>query len=331
MACTQIIGTGSYAPSRVLTNQDLERIVDTSDTWIRERTGIQERRQAAPDEATSDMAVEAARHALEMAGVAPEDLDLIVVGTITPDMPMPSCAAFVQVKLGAKRAFAFDVSAACAGSLYALSVADQFIRNGQVRRALVIGAELLTRAVNWEDRNTCVLFGDGAGALVLAPGAPDEAGPERGILSTHLRTDGALAEILTIPGGGSRTPMTEEGVREKLNTLHMNGREVFKFAVRALVDATQEALGTHGLKVDEVDHVIAHQANLRILEAVLERLEIPREKCWLNLHKYGNTSSASLPITLDEALRAGRLKRGDVIAMMAIGAGMTWGSAVVRW
>lgn len=329
MACTQIIGTGSYAPSRVITNQELEQRVDTSDTWIRERTGIQERRQAAPEEATSDMAVHAARRALEMAGVAPEELDLIVVGTITADMPMPSCAAFVQAKLGARRAFAFDVGAACSGSLYAMSVADQFVRSGQVRRALVIGAELLSRVVDWEDRDTCVLFGDGAGAMVLSPSPTPEDG--RGILSTHLYTDGAMAEMLTIPGGGSRTPMTEEAVRAKLNTLHMNGREVFRFAVRALVDSTQEALAAHGLTPGQVDHVIAHQANARILDAALERLEIPRDKCWLNLHKYGNTSSASLPMTLDEAHRAGRLQRGDVIAMMAIGAGMTWGSAVVRW
>ncbi|MFP2932616.1 beta-ketoacyl-ACP synthase III [Pyxidicoccus sp. 3LG] len=327
MACTQIIGTGSYAPSRVVTNQELEQRVDTSDTWIRERTGIEERRQAAPEEATSDMAVHAARRALEMAGVSPEELDLIVVGTITADMPMPSCAAFVQAKLGAKRAFAFDVGAACAGSLYAMSVADQFIRSGQVRRALVIGAELLSRVVNPDDRNTCILFGDGAGAMVLMP-SEDEG---HGILSTHLHSDGGLAELITIPGGGSRTPMTEEAVRARLNTLHMNGREVFKFAVRALVESTQEALASHGLSTEQVDHVIAHQANARILDAALERLEIPREKCWLNLHKYGNTSSASLPMTLDEALRAGRLQRGDVIAMMAIGAGMTWGSAVVRW
>lgn len=327
MACTKIIGTGSYAPSRVITNQELEQRVDTSDTWIRERTGIQERRMAAPGESTSDMAVAAAHRALDMAGVAPEDLDLIVVGTITADMPMPSCAAFVQAKLGARRAFAFDVGAACAGSLYAMSVADQFIRTGQVHRALVIGAEMLTRVVDWEDRNTCVLFGDGAGAMVLSPSEEDG----RGILSTHLHTDGELAELLTIPGGGSRTPMTEEGVRQKLNTLHMSGREVFKFAVRALVESTQEALAAHGLTAGQVDHVIAHQANARILDAALERLEIPREKCWLNLHKYGNTSSASLPMTLDEAHRAGRLQRGNVIAMMAIGSGMTWGSAVVRW
>ncbi|RKH38184.1 beta-ketoacyl-ACP synthase III [Corallococcus sicarius] len=331
MPCTQILGTGSYAPSRVLTNQDLEQLVDTSDAWIRERTGIQERRQAAPDEATSDLAVQASRQALEMAGVSPEDVDLIVVGTVTPDMPMPSCAALVQAKLGARRAFAFDVSAACAGALYALSVADQFVRTGQVKRALVVGADVLSRTVDWTDRNTCVLFGDGAGALVLGADSEPGAMAPRGILSTHLRTDGSLADLLCIPGGGSRTPVTADNVDAKLHKLKMNGKEVFRFAVRALVESTQTSLGAHGMTPGQVDHVIAHQANLRILEAVLERLEIPREKCWLNLHKYGNTSSASLPMSLDEAWRAGRLKRGDVIAMMAIGAGMAWGSAVVRW
>ena len=331
MPCTQILGTGSYAPARVLTNQDLEQLVDTSDAWIRERTGIQERRQAAPDEATSDLAVQASRQALEMAGVAPEELDLIIVGTVTADMPMPSCAALVQAKLGARKAFAFDVSAACAGALYALSVADQFVRAGQVKRALVVGADVLSRAVDWSDRNTCVLFGDGAGALVLGAGAGAEDVAPRGILSTHLRTDGTLADILCIPAGGSRTPVTSDNVDANLHKLKMNGKEVFRFAVRSLVESTQTSLGSHGMTPGQVDHVIAHQANLRILEAVLERLEIPREKCWLNLHKYGNTSSASLPMSLDEAQRAGRLKRGDVIAMMAIGAGMAWGSAVVRW
>jgi len=327
LARTQIIGTGSYAPEKVLTNADLEKIVDTTDEWITARTGIRKRRVAAPGEATSDMAVQAARRALEMAGVQPEELGLIVVGTVTPDMPMPSCAAVVQAKLGAKNAFAFDISAACSGSLYALNVADQFIRNGQVKRALVIGAEMLSRAVNWEDRNTCVLFGDAAGAMVLAP--TEDA--ERGLLSTHLYTDGSFAEILCIPGGGSSKPTCEAVLKEKLHTLHMNGREVFKFAVRALADSTHTALKANGLHMRDVDHVISHQANIRILEAVLQRLELPVEKCWLNLHEYGNTSSASLPMTLDEANRAGRLKQGDVVAMMAIGAGMTWGSAVMRW
>ncbi|ATB32482.1 beta-ketoacyl-ACP synthase III [Melittangium boletus] len=327
MARTQIIGTGSYAPEKVLTNADLEKIVDTSDAWITERTGIRERRLAAPGEATSDMAVRAAQRALEQAGVRPEELDLIVVGTVTADMPMPSCAALVQAKLGARRAFAFDVAAACAGALYALSVADQFIRTGQVKRALVIGAELLSRALNWEDRNTCVLFGDGAGALVIAP----TEDPERGLLSTHLYTDGTFADILAIPGGGSLHPPSERVLEERLHTVHMNGREVFKFAVRALAESTHTALKANGLHPRDVAHVIAHQANVRIIESVMQRLEMPIEKCWLNLGEYGNTSSASLPMTLDEAHRSGRLESGDVVAMMAIGAGMTWGSAVMRW
>jgi 3-oxoacyl-[acyl-carrier-protein] synthase III len=323
----QIIGTGSYAPAQVITNQDLEKIVDTSDAWITERTGIKERRKAAPGEATSDMAVAAARKALEMAGTRPEELDLIVVGTITPDMPMPSCAVFVQAKLGAKKAFAFDVAAACAGSVYALSVADQFMRTGQAKRALVIGADVFTGLLNWEDRNTCVLFGDGAGAMVLAPA--EEEG--RGVLSTRLRTDGTLADILTIPAGGSREPLTDENVRAQRHKVTMNGREVFKTAVRELTSITHEALQAHGLKPHQVDHVIAHQANMRILEAVMHRVEIPVEKCWINLDKYGNTSAASVPMALDEANRAGRLKRGDLIAMLAVGSGMAWGSAVVRW
>jgi 3-oxoacyl-[acyl-carrier-protein] synthase-3 len=327
VALAQIIGTGSYAPEQVITNKDLEKFVDTSDEWITERTGIKERRKAAPGEATSDMAVAAARKALEMAGTRPEQVDLIVVGTITPDMPMPSCAAFVQAKLGAVNAFAFDVAAACAGSIYALSVAEQFIRTGKVKRALVIGADLFTQIVNWGDRNTCVLFGDGAGAMLLAPSEE----PERGILSTHLRTDGSLAEILAIPGGGSKEPLTEENLRAQRNKVVMNGREVFKCAVRALADITQEALGANGLTASQVDHVIVHQANSRILESVMQRLEVPLEKCWINLDKYGNTSAASLPISLDEALRSGRIKRGDLVAMMAIGAGMTWGAAMVRW
>jgi 3-oxoacyl-[acyl-carrier-protein] synthase-3 len=252
---------------------------------------------------------------------------MIVVGTISPDMPMPACAAFLQHKLGAKKAFAFDVSAACAGSIYAMSIADQFIRSGTVKRALIVGVELLTRLVDWEDRNTCVLFGDAAGAMVLGPSAD----ASRGILSTHLRTEGSHAEILCIRGGGSRYPMDEEVLKRKLHKVSMNGREVFKFAVRTLVDSLGEALEANHLKAEEINHLVAHQANIRIVEAVLERLKIPSEKCWLNIHKYGNTSSASLPITLDEANRAGKFREGDLIAMMAIGAGMSWGSAAVRW
>lgn len=327
MTRAQIIGTGSYAPEKVLTNHDLEKLVATSDEWIVERTGIKQRHVAAEGEVTSDMALKASVRALELAQTRPEDLDLIVVGTISPDMPMPACAAFLAHKLGAKRAFAFDVSAACAGSLFGMSIAAQYIQSGTVKRALVVGVELLTRIIDWEDRNTCVLFGDAAGAMVLGPSAD----PSRGILSTHLRTDGAQTDILCIRGGGSKHPMNEEALRQKLHKVSMNGREVYKFAVRALTDAVQEGLTHNALTADSVTHVIAHQANIRIIDAVLERLSIPRERAWLNIDRYGNTSSASLPMTLDEANRAGRLKPNDTIAMMAIGAGMSWGSAVVRW
>ena len=327
MASTQIIGTGGYAPEKVITNAELEKIVNTSDAWITERTGIKERRQAAEGELTSDMAVKAAIRALEMAKTRPEEIEMIALGTISPDMPMPSCAAFVQAKLGANNAFAFDLSAACAGSLYAMGIADQYIQTGKIRRALVIGVELLTRIIDWEDRNTCVLFGDAAGAMVLAPGADKH----RGILSTHLHSDGRLAEILWIRGGGSKHPPDEEMLKQKLHKVSMNGREVYKIAVRALYDSVVEALEANGITASQVNHVIAHQANIRIIESVMQRLGIPLEKCWLNISKYGNTSSASLPMTLDEANRAGRLKPGDLIVMMAIGAGIAWGSAVVRW
>ena len=327
MTHTHILGTGSYAPSRILTNHDLEKIINTSDAWITERTGIKERRIAADGEVTSDMAVAAARKALEMAETDPADLDMIIVGTISPDMPMPSCAVFVQAKLGATRAFAFDLSAACAGSLYGMAIADQFIRTGSARRVLVIGAELLSRLVDWEDRSSCVLFGDAAGAMVLGP-SPD---PARGLISTHLHSDGTAAGMLSIPGGGSKYPQSEDVLAKKLNKISMNGREVYKYATRALPEVILEALAANGLKPGAIDHVVTHQANVRIVELVVDRLGIPREKCWLNIDRYGNTSSASLPISLDEANRAGRLRPGDLIAMMAIGAGMAWGSALVRW
>jgi 3-oxoacyl-[acyl-carrier-protein] synthase-3 len=323
---TRIVGTGSYTPREVITNADLEKLVETSDAWIVERTGIRQRRRAAPDEATSDLCVHAARSALEQVGWKATELDLIVVGTISPDMPFPSCACFVQGKIGATNAFAFDVAAACAGSLYALAVADRFIRSGGVKKALVLGSELLTRITDWTDRNTCVLFGDAAGAMLVEP-SPDDAG----ILSTHLYSDGTLIEILNQPGGGSAKPLSQEVLDQRLNTIKMNGREVYKFAVRSLTEALMSALKANGLTVRDLDHLIAHQANLRIIEAVCKRLEFPIEKVWTNIDRFGNTSSASLPLTLDEANRAGRLKKGDLIGMMSIGGGMTWGSAVVRW
>jgi 3-oxoacyl-[acyl-carrier-protein] synthase III len=327
MPMTQILGTGAYAPEKVLTNKDLEKMVETSDEWITDRTGIKERRIAAEDEATSDMALKASIRALEMANTRPEDLDMIVVGTISPDMPMPATAVFLQRLLGAKKAFGFDIAAACAGSLFAMAIADQYVKTGAAKRVLVVGVEMLSRFTNWKDRNTCVLFGDGAGAMVLGPSSDDK----RGIVTTHLHTDGKTAELLMIKGGGTRFPLDAQRLEQAWNKIEMGGREVYKFAVRALTDAMEEALQANGLRAQDVSHVIAHQANVRILDAVLERLGIPRSKVWLNLDKYGNTSSASLPMTLDEATRAGKLHKGDIIAMMAIGAGMAWGSAVVRW
>jgi 3-oxoacyl-[acyl-carrier-protein] synthase-3 len=329
MQRSRIIGTGTYLPARKVTNDDLvkEFGIDTSDAWIRERSGIGARRIAAPDEATSDMAVKASEKALEMARTRAEDLDMIVVGTVTPDMPFPSVGNLAQARLGAKKAMCFDVSAACAGSLYALAIADNFIRSGQAKRALVIGAETLTRITDWKDRSTCVLFGDAAGAMVMAP----ETRSDRGILSTHLYSDGTQWNILNIPGGGSRKPFSPEVWEKREQYIKMNGREVYKTAVRVLETASREALEKNGYRPQDVTHVIAHQANLRILDAVMKRLEIPLEKCEVNIDQVGNTSSASVPLTLDQANRAGKLKDGDLVLMMAIGGGMAWGSALLRW
>jgi len=322
-----VLGTGSYAPRRVVSNADLEKIVKTNDDWIVSRTGIRERRVAADDEATSDLAAAAAREALQFAGVKPQDVDMLIVCTVTGDAPTPSCAAFVQARLGATNAFAFDIGAACAGSLYGLSIADQFIRSGKVKRALVVGAETLSRFVDWSNRETCVLFGDAAGAILL--GATEEEG--RGVLAANLRTDGSMTGILGIYGGGSRLPPSPEMLEEKAGKIKMRGREVYKVATRLLPEVVADTLKSAGLTAADVTHVIAHQANQRIIESALQNLGVPVEKCWINIDRYGNTSSASMPITLDEANRAGKLHEGDVIAMMAIGAGMTWGGAVLRW
>ncbi|QGM98440.1 beta-ketoacyl-ACP synthase III [Methylocystis parvus] len=322
-----VLGTGSYAPERVLTNADLEKMVATNGEWIVSRTGIKERHIAADHEATSDLAAAAGRKALEMAGVSGDDVGMIVVCTVTGDTPTPSCASYVQAKIGAPNAFAFDIGAACAGSLYGLVMAEQFIRSGMVRKALVIGAETLSRVVDWTNRETCVLFGDAAGAILL--GATEEEG--HGVLAATLRTDGTLTGILNIPGGGSRIPISSELAAGTNGKIKMRGREVYKVAVRLLPEVVAETLAKAGLSAADVDHVICHQANQRIIESALDNLGVPREKCWINIDRYGNTSSASMPISLDEANRAGRLKKGDVIAMMAIGAGMTWGGAVLRW
>ncbi len=322
-----IAGTGSYAPAKVVPNSELEKLVETNDQWIVERTGIRERRVGAAEEATSDLAVRASVRALEAARLDPKDVEAIIVGTITPDYPFPSAAAVVQGKLGNKKAFAFDVSAACAGSLYALAVADRFVASGAVKNALVIGADMLTRITDWTDRNTCILFGDGAGAMVLTP--TDD--PRRGVLTTRLHADGSLVPILFQPGGGSKEPISQKVIDAKSHFVKMNGREVFKVAVRALEESCREVLAAEKLTPGDVKYVIAHQANKRILDATLERLEIPPSKCWMNLEKYGNTSAASVPMTLDEANRAGWFQPGDVILMMAIGGGMAWGASVVRW
>lgn len=326
---SRIVGTGTYLPERVVSNADLVKDfgLETSDSWIRERTGIARRRIAAPGEATSDMATAASKKALKMAGIRPEDVDMIICGTITPDMQFPSAAVLVQAKLGANHAACFDVSAACAGSLYALAIGDSFIKTGAAKSVLVIGAELLTRIVDWKDRNTAVLFGDAAGAMVLVA----ETRENHGLLSTHLHTDGTQWHILNIPGGGSKKPFSQEVLDKGEQFVKMNGREVYKTAVRVLEQCSREALERNGVRAQDVKHVIAHQANLRILEGVMKRLEIPLEKCHLNIEEVGNTSSASVPLTLDQANRKGALKDGDLILMMAIGGGMAWGSALVRW
>ena len=322
---SRILGTGRYTPAKVVSNADLEKVVETSDSWITERTGIRRRHVAADGEVTSDMAAAAARSALEAAGLTAADLDLIIVGTISGDTPLPSCAVHVQRKLGALGVPAFDLSAACAGFVYGMTIADQFIATGKARCVLVIGAELLSRILNWDDRTTCVLFGDGAGAVVMGPAVGD-----RGILASRIFTDGSLAGVLQIPGGGSREPMTTEGLANKRNKVHMTGSEVFRVAIRNLTSASTLALKEAGLTSAELDWVVAHQANLRIITQVSDRLAFPLEKFVLNLEEYGNTSSASIPIALDEAVRDGRIKPGQTVLMCALGAGISWGSALLR-
>lgn len=336
---SRILGTGAYAPEKVVTNIELEGVVDTSDKWIAERTGIRRRHFAAEDQVTSDLAVAAARRALESSGLNVADLDMIIVGTISADQPVPSCAVHVQQKLGAEGIPAFDISAACAGFLFGINIADQFIRTGSARVVLVIGVELLSRLLNWEDRTTCVLFGDGAGAAVLGPAsypdatrdASDDAErPPSGILSTHIFTDGSLAPALHIPAGGTSEPVTAKALEKRRNKVHMAGKEVFKTAIRNLTSASTLALKSSGLTSAELDWVVAHQANLRIINQVSDRLGFPLTKFVLNIEEYGNTSSASIPIALDEAVRDGRIQPGQTVLLCALGAGISWGAAIVR-
>ena len=321
----RITGTGSYAPARVMTNADLERMVATSDEWIRDRTGIKERHIVAAGEACSDLAVQAGTRALEAAGISAADLDLVLVATCTGDYPLPATACLVQHRLGATRAGACDLGAACCGFVYALSVADAYVRTG-MKHVLVIGAEVMSAITDWTDRNTCVLFGDGAGAAVVS--ASDG---ERGILSTHLRSDGGLCDLIAVPGGGSRQPPSDAVVAERKTFIKMKGNETFKVAVRTLEEIARETLAANHLSVDELDLYVPHQANIRILNAVAERLGLPSEKLMVNVDRYGNTSAASIPIALDEAVRGGRVTEGDVVMLGAFGAGLTWASALMRW
>lgn len=326
MAHARIKGTGSAVPEKVLTNFELEKMVETSDEWITTRTGIKERRIAGEGEFTSTLATRAAERALEMANCAPEDLDLIVIGTVTPDFPFPATACLVQNNLGASRAAAFDISAACSGFLFGLSIVDSLIRSGAASKALVIGAETLSRITDWTDRNSCVLFGDGAGAVLLE--AEEDS---RGILSTHIHSDGSYWELLHQPGYGSRNPASVRVLDENLAVIKMQGNEVFKLAVRAMEDAAHQALSANNLAPSDVDLFISHQANRRIIDAIGKRLGLTEEQVFINLERYGNTSAASIPIALDEANRSGRIKEGDTVLLDSFGGGLTWASALMRW
>jgi len=321
-----IVGVGSALPEKVLTNGELEKMVATSNQWIMTRTGIRERRIAGPETATSDLALLAGRRALEEAGIGPEELDLILVATTTPDMAFPSTACLVQAGLGAYRAAAFDLEAACSGFLYGLAIGEQFIASGAYETVLVIGAEVLSRIVNWSDRNTCVLFGDGAGACVLRPVT---AG--KGILSHYLGADGRGGGLLQLPAGGSRLPASAATVEQGLHYIHMQGGEVFKFAVRIMGEASLEALRRAGVAPDELDFLVPHQANHRIIMAAVKRLGLSPEQVIVNLDRYGNMSAASIPVALEEAVRDGRIRDGDNVLLVGFGAGLTWGAAVIKW
>lgn len=323
---TGILGTGIYLPEKRLTNFDLEKIVDTSDTWIRERSGIVERRIASEEEATSDMCYYAAREAIDNAGISPEQIDLIIIATVTPDMAFPATGCIVQEKLGAAKAAAFDLEAGCTGFIYALSIAVHMIGARTYDYVLIVGAETFSRIINWKDRGSCVLFGDGAGAAVVGP-VPDGYG----FLSICLGAEGEGGKFLYQPAGGSRLPASQETVARNLHTIHMHGREVFKFAVRVMGDTALETLKRAGLSKKDVDFLIPHQANIRIIDAALRRLGLPSSKVYINLDRYGNISSASIPIALHEALGENKIKIGDTVLLVAFGAGLTYGGAVLKW
>ena len=321
-----ITGVGSYVPEKILTNAHLEKMVDTTDEWITTRTGIKERRIAAANEFTSDLATKAAERAMKMAGVTAGQIDLIIIATLTPDMPFPSTACLVQRKLGALRAAAFDMEAACSGFIYALEIGQQFIMSRTYETVLVVGAEKLSSIVNWKDRNTCVLFGDGAGAAILQHRENSD-----GLLTSVMGADGRKADLLSMPAGGSACPATPESVAGGLHYLRMDGKETFKNAVNAMVSAANEAMRRCEIDITKIKCVIPHQANQRIIDAVGERLKTTPEQLFINLHKYGNTSAASVAIALDEAVKSGKILRGDLILLVVFGAGLTWGAAVIEW
>lgn len=322
-----ILGTGSYLPEKIVTNKDMEKLVETSDEWIVTRTGIKERHFAAADEFTSDMSTKAAQRALDAAGLKPTDLDLIIVATITPDMQTPSTACFVQTKLGAPQAAAFDISAACSGFVYGLSLARAFVESGLYKRILLIGAEKLTSFIDWKDRGTCVLFGDGAGAVVIGP----SVNGEHEILSSYMSANGSEADLLKIPGGGCRFPSSLETIENRLHALKMDGKQIFKIAVKVMSEAVLEAAKRANITLDQVSLVIPHQANDRIIQAIGERLELPKERVFVNVDRIANTSAASVAIALDEAVKAGKIQKGQYVAFVAFGAGTTLASSIVKW
>ena len=321
-----VTGTGSSLPTRVMTNKDLEKMVDTSDEWITTRTGIKERRIAGEGEYLSLFATEAARKALEESGVGPEAIDLIICATVTPDRQIPATSCTIQNNLGAKRAAAFDLAAGCSGYIYALAVADRFLSGGGYQHALVIGGEILSKYLDWQDRTTCIIFADGAGATVLSAREGTS-----GVLATSLRTDGSMADFITLPAGGTMLPASEQTIRDRMHYIKMKGNETFKIAVRSIEEVSREVITASGLSASDIDLYIPHQANRRIIEAVGTRLGLRPEQVFINIDRVGNTSSASIPIALDEAVRAGRLRRGDTVLIAAFGAGLTWGAALLRW
>lgn len=322
----RLTGTGSATPEKILTNSDLEKMVDTSDQWITERTGVKERRIADEGTAASDLSLDACRKAIEEAKITPDEIDLILVGTVTPDFLLPSTACILQDRLGAKKAAVLDIVAACSGFIYGLSIAEAYITSGKYQTVLVIGVEILSKVTNWSDRDTCVLFGDGAGAAVV-----QATNSDKGIVATYLSGDGSLANLLHIPVGGTRTPLTPENIHEGSHFIQMKGSEVFKSAVRSMGDAAQKVIEMGGISQQDVDLLIPHQANIRIIEATARRIKLPMDKVYVNIHRYGNTSAASVPIALDEARKNGTIKDGSRVVVVAFGAGFTWGSALIKF